>query len=532
MTGERYRTCPSCGDRYDDVALERCPKDGARTLLVRGGEDPRLGTKILGRFTVTELLGKGGYGAVYRAVQHPVDREVAIKMLHSQHAADQEQVKRFFTEAKAVSRLRSPNTIVLYDFGQAEDGSLYMAMELAQGESLSRILKTRGALAPERAAHIAAQVCESLTEAHEMGLVHRDLKPDNIMVEGRKDHPDVVKVLDFGIAKLMNSDDASLVTTSGVLQGTPAFMSPEQAQSLAVTPSSDLYSLGVILYYMLSGRQPFTRDTPIGTILAHVNEPAPDLRAEGFDVPEPLCALTMQLLQKRPEDRPASAVAVRQALFEFLGGTMATIFSTSPGTRSAARTEGPSKTPTPLGTGRFQSTRRRSRAWLFASVSALAIGGAAAAYAVWPNDVEAPAVEARPTAPTRAPAPAGPAPVIVTTRGREVRGLDEGERRERQDVAAWTEVAPWTVSLVVDTPAGVATLKLDGKIVGQTPYKDVVPWSSAASKIELTRAGYKPVVESVVLDKDVTLKLPMVRAGGGVVGPTKIPTGLMPPDAK
>lgn len=240
---KKYRVCPTCSERFD-LSVRQCPEDGARLLVVTDADESLVGQCLDGRFTIVRMLGAGGFGAVYRAIQHPIEREVAIKVLKAEHASKMEQVTRFFTEAKAISRLRNPHTIQLHDFGQTDDGTLYMAIELSPGRPLSDVLRSEGPFTPERAVHVIAQVCESVAEAHtsEHAIIHRDLKPDNIMLEQRRRDPDFVKVLDFGIAKLRDPDQTSSLTRTGVIQGTPTYMSPEQARGEKITPSSDLYS--------------------------------------------------------------------------------------------------------------------------------------------------------------------------------------------------------------------------------------------------------------------------------------------------
>ena len=180
-------------------------------------EDPLVGTTLAGRYEVVALLGTGGFGAVYRAIQQPLGREVAIKVLHRQHAGSDDQKKRFLREAQSTSRLKNQHTIQLFDFGESEDGHLFMAMELASGPTLNRVVSGKK-MGCGRAASIISQVCLSVREAHELGIVHRDLKPDNIKVESRrgKDH---VKVLDFGLAKLREGGDQESLTASGGRRG-------------------------------------------------------------------------------------------------------------------------------------------------------------------------------------------------------------------------------------------------------------------------------------------------------------------------
>ena len=273
-----------------------------------------LNRRVGGKYTIESVLGEGGFGAVYRATQHPIGSEVAIKVLHSEELGQQEDaVQRFLREAESISQLSSPHTIRLHDFGQTEDGELYMVLELAQGEPLSQLLRRENKLSPERVVNIAAQICDSLAESHELGIVHRDLKPANIMVADR-DGEDFVKVLDFGVAKVLVPDDEGFKTRTGVICGTPSYLSPEQAKADGIGPASDLYSLGAVMFRALAGRRVFEDQNAMKIIMAHLRQPPPELRKLAPEVPAELAAVVMALLQKDPSDRPASADALSERL--------------------------------------------------------------------------------------------------------------------------------------------------------------------------------------------------------------------------
>ena len=198
------------------------------------------------RFVVTNLLGFGGMGAVYEAIQKNMNRKVALKWIPTH---DPTIVARFKREAHTISQLQHPNTITVFDFGQSEDGFLFLSMELLEGKTLTEEIKA-GPMSPKRAAHIASQMCRSLAEAHKAGIVHRDVKPDNIILIRVDDDPDVVKVLDFGIAKAVMGEDDVQLTGDGRIIGTPRYMSPEQILAEPLDHRSDIYSLGCILFEM------------------------------------------------------------------------------------------------------------------------------------------------------------------------------------------------------------------------------------------------------------------------------------------
>jgi serine/threonine-protein kinase len=286
----------------------------------RSKPDPLIGTVMEGRYEVLARIGAGGMGAVYRARQAAMDRIVAVKVLLRSLASNEINVRRFQQEARAASRLNHPNTITIHDFGQAKDGTLYIVMEFLEGDPLDRVIAREKPLAPERTVRIMAQVCRSLAEAHDAGIIHRDLKPDNIFLLNRGNEPDFVKVLDFGVAKLKDpggtGDSAGTLTQAGMIFGTPKYMSPEQAQSLDLDPTSDLYALGVIMYEMLTGTPPFTGDAPLTILIKHVHEQPPPL-PPGL-VPPALEAVVLKALQKDRRLRQQSATELRRELEDAL----------------------------------------------------------------------------------------------------------------------------------------------------------------------------------------------------------------------
>jgi serine/threonine-protein kinase len=311
------KVCPKCNKSFP-LDLTFCPDDQERLIVVRG-ELLTEGAVIDERYRILGLLGKGGMGAVYRAYQLLMDREVAFKVLKSD-MGDPSVVKRFFIEAKSASRLTHPNTITIFDFGQTKEGLLYMAMELVKGQSLAKLIKDGGPMPAERCVHIVGQICDSISEAHAQGIIHRDLKPDNILIEVKDWNPDFVKVLDFGIAKLVGGSDGTAVTKTGIVCGTPQYMSPEAITGQAVTPAADLYSLGIILYEMLSGVPPFQAETPMKLLLSHLNEQPKSLVVPGtnIEIPVQLDRFIMRVLSKKPEARPATARQFKEELLASL----------------------------------------------------------------------------------------------------------------------------------------------------------------------------------------------------------------------
>lgn len=283
--------------------------------------------RIIGeRFKVIQLVGTGGMGRVYRAMQKDLDRPVALKILDPPHAGLSDSMyKRFSAEAAMTASLHHPNTVTVIEHGKFE-GTLYIAFEFLEGRTLSQVLASNGALPWPRVLYIAQQVARSLRQAHSMGVVHRDLKPANIMLLDADSDTDLVKVLDFGLVKAFtNQYNPKLeqdVTQAGMLVGSPTYMSPEQGQSSQADPRSDLYALGIVMYECLTGSPPFHGNTPVEVILKHINLPPPPIRVPlDFPLlPAAVETLVMRCLAKEPENRPAS-------MDEFLLATQALLVS-------------------------------------------------------------------------------------------------------------------------------------------------------------------------------------------------------------
>ena len=301
--------CSTCGRSYAPE-LERCPDDGARLVQFAAQRDAMIGRSLDGRFEVRQPLGKGGMGTVYRALQISVDREVAVKVVHPRLANDRQAAKRFLREARLASRLNQPNVVHVIDFGQTEDGVLYLVMELLRGRTLASELGGARRFSVRRALTIGLQLCDALEAAHAQGIVHRDLKPGNVVVLDDPPGRDLIKVLDFGLAKSLVADTSQVTNTDAIL-GTPLYMCPEQVQGKPSDQRGDLYSLGCMLFELLAGSPPFTDDS-VNLILAmHLGEPPPPLPAH---VPPRLRALIEQLLAKDPGARVQTAGEVRAAM--------------------------------------------------------------------------------------------------------------------------------------------------------------------------------------------------------------------------
>jgi eukaryotic-like serine/threonine-protein kinase len=287
----------------------------------------RLGQQVtrareMGSYRMGELLGRGGMGEVYRATHRMLARPAAIKLIRPEVLASnddslaQTATARFRREAEAAARLRSPHTVELYDFGVTDEGTLYLVMELLEGINLELLVRQQGPQSAARVVHILRQVCESLEEAHAYGLIHRDIKPANIHLGRLGLRDDFVKVLDFGLVRsIAGPSEESLSGAAGMTPGTPAYMAPEMAHDRTVDGRADLYSLGCVAYYLLTGHLVFEGETPLQTILKHLQQPPePPSRRTDRPIPAELETLVLACLAKRPDERPSSARELAERL--------------------------------------------------------------------------------------------------------------------------------------------------------------------------------------------------------------------------
>lgn len=279
--------------------------------------DAWIGRTIDGQFRVERMLGGGGMGSVYVAEQLGVERKVVVKVIRAALTEDPTVVERFRRESKIVARLSHPNIVQVYTAGETPEGAHYLVMELADGVPLDEEMRRNGALGEQRSLQIALQIAEALAAAHAAGVVHRDLKPANVILTRLFGGRELVKVLDFGIAKLVEqADDGPGLTGSGVIVGTPAYMSPEQVKGSGVDGRSDLYTLGVILYEMLAGKHPYEAETPVQFILQHLQQPMspPSVRTPGLSISTETELVLGMLTAKDPAERYPSADAAASAL--------------------------------------------------------------------------------------------------------------------------------------------------------------------------------------------------------------------------
>jgi tRNA A-37 threonylcarbamoyl transferase component Bud32 len=411
------RFCPACGQ----ATVPTATAGGGGTLATSAG-DPNLGREIGGRYRIVAKLGEGGMGAVYRGEQISLKRTVAVKLLRPEMSSNEMLLRRFNAEAEAVAKLNHPNTVNIYDFGRDSDGSLFIAMEFIEGRSLRRVIHEQGPLHPTRALAIAGQVAASLADAHAHAIVHRDLKPDNVMLQDRGRQRDVVRVLDFGIAKLRDDTRGTqaAMTQAGDMLGTPQYMAPEQIRGDAIDGRTDIYALGCMLYEMVTGRMPFEAPSVMAMLSKHLLEHAqpPSVRRPDLGLPPAVDHLIMAAMAKDvaarpptmelfgehitalaaslpPDPRaPAAAPSVARSAMQQVP-TPAAYSAVAPGTASpgppaptpgpAGYAAAPSFTPAPPAYApppyatpphAQQVAPRRSRAALYAILTVLLLGGA------------------------------------------------------------------------------------------------------------------------------------------------------------
>jgi hypothetical protein len=344
----------------------------------------------IGNYVLKQLLGKGGMGEVYLAEHTRIGRQVAIKVLSPAIAASPRAAERFEVEAAVISRIDHPNIVTLFDFGALPDGSLYYVMELLKGLELDRVLAARGRLPLGEVYHFLVQICRGLQAAHAKGIVHRDLKPQNLFV---LDGPErQIKILDFGIAKVLEAEHPTTAsaTTTGMVLGTPLFISPEQAagQSQLIGPPADIYSLGVTLYWMLCGEPPFAEKVPLLLLAQHIRDEPPPLRQKEPSVPPAVAEVVHRCLQKDPRNRPRFVGEVALSFATAIGLTPDPALAVEPLgltlppglAQTSAVATGPTRLTTLSGTaGEMRRAAIAQRRWVLLVVSMLGVGALATA---------------------------------------------------------------------------------------------------------------------------------------------------------
>jgi eukaryotic-like serine/threonine-protein kinase len=498
--------CPKCRTTYSSTALATCYRDGERLVdyerFVSVDRDPLRGVLIGGKYRLIERIGQGGMGTIYHAQQAGLNRAVAVKILKRELNVDPDTVARFHREANAMSLLTHPNTVRVYDFGQTDDGLLYLVMELLVGELITDKMG-RQLLDVLEAVRITQQILRSLAEAHRKAIVHRDLKPDNVFVARVEGHAEpVIKVLDFGIAKLMAPDRRvdQFETQAGTVFGTPRYMSPEQAQGAALDGRSDLYSVGALLYQMLLGRAPFTDDDAVVVMAKHIRElPLPPCEVSPErPIPRSLNDVVMRALAKDPSERFQNAADFEAALEACVPEIVSA--------QAAALTGRWSHRP-----------QRRLHATVYLLMALVLFGAGYFGVRVYaklrsPDElVTVPLASREPRASESAEPP--PAPL-----SEPVRPVVESPRQAaRSEPEAALEPAPRVpVDVAIRSQPSGAAVYRSGKRLGTTPLKLRVQPDEQIVRIELRRTGYQPLAaELTARDGTRLLTLTPARAKRG-----------------
>jgi tRNA A-37 threonylcarbamoyl transferase component Bud32 len=517
------KTCPTCRVHLPD-ALDFCPQDGTNLTGQPGRTevlfDRFLGTVIDGRYKIESKLGEGGMGVVYAARHVIIDKRVAIKVLKKEAQTEETAGQRFIQEARAASRIGHANIVDITDFGTTADGSAYFVMEFLDGKTLGQLLAS-GPLPARRALTVATQVARGLLAAHRSGIVHRDLKPDNIFLVERDGQPDAVKVVDFGIAKVQSQGTAERLTQAGMVLGTPEYMAPEAATGKETDHRVDEYSLGCILYEMLTGEVPFKGTNSQATLTKHVFEAAvpPSKRRPDLDVPPTLEAVVLRAMAKKPDDRYPSMRELVEALDQAAERDGLALPRRAREGRSeqiAAVAEPRSEAGDGIPTEELPAPRRLGRALALglAGGGALATVGMAAWMALRPP-ASAPPLRAAAATAAAAPAPAVAAPV--------------------SPAVAPAAAAEVTLTLR-SSPPGAAVLE-KGERLGLTPLSLRRPAQVRPVTLLFRLAGYKDVERVLVADAnhDVEVVLAarpahhVARVPGGHAGQArKKPAGEAP----
>lgn len=501
----------------------------SNSQVARLRQDPYLGATIDGRYKVEAVLGEGGMGIVYRCTHTIIGKKVAMKVLRADLARDAEVTERFLNEAKAASSIGNAHIIDISDFGQFPDGAAYFVMEFLGGQPMSKLLEGGQPLPVARILHLARQMAEGLSAAHAANIVHRDLKPDNIFLVDRGGERDFIKILDFGIAKVSSSAEGSKLTRAGAVFGTPHYMSPEQAAGSPVDHRGDIYSFGVILYELASGRLPFDADNFMGILTQHMYKAPVPIRAlvpAPKDVPPGLEAIVLKCLSKRPEHRYQS---MAELIVEFdklaAGGVpdaVPEMMARSGGFNVPVDYFKKGQMPEPMpATPSEHPGARRSKWPVYAGIAGV-LAAIAIVAGIFAKSQQSSATQPAPVAATvmATPKPVEPAVGVATS---------------APAPAPVATVASKEVALAVE-PIDAHVFR-DGTDLGQSPVMVAVEEGKTVD-LEIDRDGYKP--EKITLDGSKTREIVKLvkapHAGGAAVyrpaAPAKKPDAAPPPPKK
>jgi serine/threonine-protein kinase len=529
--------CPSCQKTYD--GLDACPRDGSPLLgeVTESLSDPAemVGRVLEKRYRIDAVLGVGGMAVVLRATHLFLERVVAVKLLRPEVVAVAELKRRFLREAKAASEFRHPRIVEILDFGVTPDGLHYLVMEVLEGETLHALVQRRGRLSSSEVASVGLQVLDAVGAVHSRGIVHRDIKPDNFMLTKPGDGDPVVKLLDFGLAKVFEEREGEKpdrITRSSAVVGSPHFMSPEQARGLPLDARSDLYAVGCIPYELATGRPPFEGRNSVEVMSKQLVEEVSPPSGLAPDLDRGLEGVILRCLDKEAARRyPSAEVAAREirGLFPDADAGPSPVPVAGPSGGHGSTPRAPGGLPTPRALTAPAPPRRRSRRWVRAGIVGAAVAAAGlAGWALVPHGMDEPLPRdepaSRPVAPASAPAASG------ATGGPAVAA--------RGPVP---DPTPGTVRVRLSTdPSGASVVDGTGREVGRTPLVLERPRGSPSAALTLRMDGRRPASTSLSFDEDgerVVRLEPAPAAGikarpkGGPKGGGKAAAGFIDPFA-
>jgi serine/threonine-protein kinase len=475
---------------------------GPQTASVPAPVDNDLSSgSMIGEYRVEGKIGEGGMGSVYSSVHPLIGKKAAIKVISQALCTDASAVERFVQEARSVNQIGHPNIVDIFSFGALPDGRSYFVMEWLQGKSLSDRL-AEGNLSLGEAVEVLEQIADALEAAHEKGIVHRDLKPDNVFLVAVRGNRQLVKLLDFGIAKLAGGDQRMHQTRTGMMMGTPGYMSPEQARGKAVDHRTDIYALGAMIYEMLLGRLPFEADNAMDIVMKHLTEAPPAPSTIWPEIPPELEQVLLKMLEKEPNNRPtlpdvrAQLTVLRGLLLQALGEGGGVAYPSGFGPRVPTPASGTARlTPPPSAVFRVptqapqgpstsvvvdpeltEAAPKKSKALMFAVLGVVLVGGGMAAALVLKGGKEAPAQAQAASVPAAASEPAKPA--------------------APEPKAQAAPAAGGTILVSVDVSG--ARIEVDGDVVAQSASSAKVPVDKAGDHLlVVTAPGYKPYQATV-----------------------------------
>ncbi len=544
------KICPVCKSEYPGGEVF-CPNDGSRLTTpseMAGSEtlpdDPLVGIQ-LDKYLVKRLIGEGGMGLVYEGLHTFIEKQVAIKVLREDFTGKADVVERFQLEAKSASKIGHEHIVDIVDFGETPTGASYFVMEYLKGEDLAGLLSREGTLPPERAIHICLQCCRALGAAHSKGIVHRDMKPENIFLEEREDVDDFVKIVDFGIAKMSDletkGEPGRKLTKTGMIFGTPEYMSPEQASGKELDHRVDIYAMGIILYELVTGKVPFIGDNFMGVLTQHMFEEAPPLHEAlpSVNCPAELEAVIFKALSKSADERYQTMEELHEALEAASAGRMSEATLVGYGDPVKAKARGP-RTVTPLtigddmgGAGAVQ--KKSKLPMVLGGLLVLAGLGGGAAYVMSQNQ---PGPDASTTSSTASATTAEAGGGTATTVGAAVVGAEGDDAGGAEDAPPAPEDAgapepedagPRLVRIRVETSPPGADVQLEGSPSRCSPSPCVLaaPYGEVA-RLTASRARLSGEAETTPIG-DTTVQI-LLRAPrpAGMRGGTAMRPGMTP----